>query len=580
MDKKEIVKILEEIGRLLEIKGENPFKARAYYNAARQIEVLQQDLNELVNQGRLKELKGVGDALAQKIETLVKTGHLPYYENLKASVPSGLLEMLHIPGMGPKKVKTVYEKLGITTIGELEYACHENRLRDLPGFGLKTQEKILKGIELRKKYKERYHLPVALEEATKLKNYLAQHPNVQLLEIAGSLRRRKETIKDIDLLVSCQETARQQIVNHFVAYHEVDTVTNQGTTKASIVLKSGMACDLRLVSPEQFPFALQYFTGSAEHNTALRHLAKKQNLTLNEYGLFPEGQKESLKCTNEAELYQQLGLSFIPPELRENYGEIEAAAQGSLPSLIEKDDLKGLFHVHTVYSDGANTLEEMAKQAMKMGFAYIGICDHSKAAYYANGLSVERIQQQHEEIDRLNEKLAPFVILKGIEVDILADGSLDYDDETLARFDFVVASVHSSFNLTEAEMTERICRALRHPLVNILGHPTGRLLLGREAYAVNMDVVLETAARFNKVIEFNANPYRLDLDWRQGIRAVKMGIKTVISPDAHSIEGLQDFEFGLAIARKAWCTANDVLNSFSVPELKAFFAEQRKLGEH
>lgn len=576
MDKKQIIKILEEIGRLLEIKGENPFKARAYYKAARQIEVLQEDITELVKQNRLKELKGVGEALAQKISTLVTTGQLPYYEKLKASVPEGLLEMLKIPGMGPKKVKTVYEKLGITTIGELEYACLENRLRDLPGFGLKTQEKILKGIELRKKYKERFHLPVGLEEADRLKEYLIQLREIKQIEIAGSLRRKMETVKDIDLLVACTSENREKIAKHFVNYPEVDSVTGQGQTKASVVLKSGLACDLRMVDERQFPFALQYFTGSAEHNTALRHRAKRLHFTLNEYGLFPDHKEKSVDCRNEQEIYQALGLSYIPPELRENTGEIEAAEQGKLPELVEVNDLKGLFHVHTTYSDGANTIEEMARRAMQMGFEFIGICDHSKSAYYANGLTEDRVKQQHQEIDQLNDKLAPFTILKGIEVDILVDGSLDYDDQTLATFDFVIASVHSSFNLPEEEMTERICRALRHPLVNMLGHPTGRLLLGREPYALNMEKILDTAARFNKIIEINANPYRLDLDWREGLKAKKMEIKTAINPDAHSLEGLSDFEFGLFIARKAWYSKDKVLNTFSIDQVKAFFEKQRK----
>ncbi len=577
MDKREIIKILEEIGQLLEIKGENPFKARAYYNAARQLEILNEDLEQLVHEGRLQELKGVGEALAKKIETLVKTGHLPYYENLKNSIPQTLLEMLTIPGMGPKKVKTVYEKLGITTIGELEYACLENRLRDLPGFGLKTQEKILKGIELRKKYKQRFHLPVAQEEAAKVKRHLLKCSKVVKLEIAGSLRRCKETIKDIDVLLACAEQDRPEIVNHFLQFPEIDTITNQGQTKVSVVLTSGLACDLRLVKNEEFPFALQYFTGSAEHNTALRHRAKIKHFTLNEYGLFPEGSNQSIACKNESEVYQKLGLSYIPPELRENRGEIEAAEQDRLPDLVHHKDLKGLFHIHTIYSDGANSIEEMAKGAIELGFEYIGICDHSKSAYYANGLSEERIQKQHDEIDRLNEALAPFKILKGIEADILPDGRIDYADDVLMSFDFVIASVHSSFNLSEQEMTDRICRALSHPLVNVLGHPTGRLLLGREPYAIDMDKVLEVAARFNKVIEINANPFRLDMDWRVGIKASRMGIKTAINPDAHHLDGLKDYEYGLAIARKAWYAASGVLNTLSADEVQKFFQMQREI---
>ncbi len=577
MNKKELIKILEEIGRLLEIKGENPFKARAYYNAARQLETLQEDLTTFVSQGRLSELKGIGDALSQKIETLVRTGHLPYYEKLKSSVPEGLLEMLKIPGMGPKKVKTVYEKLGITTIGELEYACLENRLRDLPGFGIKTQEKILKGIELRKKYKERFHLPVAQEEAEKLKDYLKKFAKVKKVEIAGSLRRKKETIKDIDILIAAEESDRQAIVQHFIAWQEVDSIVNQGQTKASVVLNSGLACDLRIVNTEEFPFALQYFTGSAEHNTALRQRAKKMGFTLNEYGLWKVDTKQSLTCEDEKDIYQALKLAYIQPEMRENFGEIELAEKNALPRLVEKSEIKGLLHVHSNYSDGANSLEELARYCLKLGFQYLGICDHSKSAYYANGLDEQRVRAQHEEIDRLNEQLAPFVLLKGIEVDILADGSLDFDDETLATFDFVVASVHSSFNLTEEEMTERILRALNNPFVNILGHPTGRLLLGREPYAVDLNKVLQTAAQLGKVVEINANPYRLDLDWRWGIKASKMGIKTAINPDAHVLEGLHDWQFGLAIARKAWYSAENVLNTYDVEKLKQFFNEQRKM---
>ncbi len=573
MNKKEVIKILEEIGTLLEIKGENPFKARAYYNAARQLETLQEDLETMVKEGRIRELKGIGEALSKKIETLVTTGSLPYYENLKKSVPEGLLEMRSIPGMGPKKIKTVYETLGISNIAELEYACLENRLRDLPGFGLKTQEKILKGIELRKKYKERFHLPVALETADLLTAFLKKSPLVKKISVAGSLRRRRETIKDVDILVACSSDNRKAIADYFTSYSEIDTITGKGQTKVSVVLKNGMACDLRLVDEEAFPFALQYFTGSKEHNTALRHRSRQMGFTLNEYGLFKQNQKTFIACSSEDEIYKALGLQFIEPELRENYGELEAAEKGTLPKLVEEMDLQGVFHVHSTYSDGSNSIEEIAKRCMDLGYRYLGISDHSKSAYYANGLSEERIKRQHEEIDRLNEKLKPFVIFKGIEVDILPDGSLDYDDAVLDSFDFVIASVHSSFNLPEKEMTERICRALQHPAVTMLGHPTGRLLLGREPYALDMEQVLETAAKHGKIIEINANPYRLDLDWRWGIKANRMGIKTSINPDAHALEGLEDVRFGVGIARKAWYEKSLVLNTFSVEEIKAFLAQ-------
>ncbi len=576
VNKKEIIKILEEIGTLLEIKGENPFKARAYYNAARQLETLQEDLETLIREGRIRELKGIGEALAKKLETLVTTGSLPYYENLKASVPEGLLEMRTIPGMGPKKIKTVYEKLGITNIAELEYACLENRLRDLPGFGQKTQEKILKGIELRKKYKKRFHIPVAQETADMLLDYLKKSAFVKRISIAGSLRRRRETIKDIDILVTCEDKNRQALADFFTRFPEIDTVTGKGQTKVSVVLKNGMACDLRIVSDDAFPFALQYFTGSKDHNTVLRHRAKQMGFTLNEYGLFEQNKTSFISCSTEKDVYKALKLQFIEPELRENYGEIEAADKGLLPALVRESDIQGLFHVHSSYSDGSNSIKEIAERCIELGYHYVGITDHSKSAYYANGLSEERIKRQHEEIDRLNEELKPFIIFKGIEADILPDGSMDYDDDVLAGFDFVIASVHSSFNLPEDEMTERICKALKHPQVTMLGHPTGRLLLGREPYALNMEKVLQTAAEHHKIIEINANPYRLDMDWRWGIKAAQSGIMTSINPDAHQLEGLSDVRFGVGIARKAWYTKALVLNTFSADEIREFFAQFKR----
>ncbi len=405
--------------------------------------------------------------------------------------------------------------------------------------------------------------------------YLKNFPHVQSISIAGSLRRKRETIKDVDILVACDEKSRTVVADYFVSYKAVDSITVKGQTKVSIVLKNGLACDLRLVSKKAFPFALQYFTGSKDHNTALRHRSKHRGFTLNEYGLFEQNSKKFVACQTEEDIYEALGLQYIEPELRENYGEIEAAEKRTLPKLVEPKDLLGVFHVHSTYSDGSNSIEEIARQCIKLGYHYLGISDHSKSAYYANGLSEERIKLQHEEIDRLNEKLKPFMIFKGIEADILPDGSLDYDDVVLASFDFVIASVHSSFNLPEKEMTKRICKALSHPLVTMLGHPTGRLLLGREPYALNMEKILQTAEEHQKIIEINANSYRLDLDWRWGIKASRMGLKTSINPDAHSLEGLQDVRFGLGIARKAWYGKKDVLNTFSVEQLQAFFKSKK-----
>jgi len=575
MDKKHIVAILEEIGTMLELQGENPFKSRAYFNAARAIESTQQDVQELIRSGKISQIKGIGKALTEKLTELVETGRLAYYENLKASFPPGLLEMLKIPGMGPKKVKTVYDILGITTIGELEYACKENRLRDLNGFGQKTQEKILKGIELRRKYSERFFYPEAWQQAQQLAAYLREQADIIRLEIAGSLRRKRETVKDIDLVASCEPQHRQTIMEYFTNFPGHSDVVGRGQTKSTIILQSGISCDLRLVDDAQFPFLLHHFTGSKEHNTALRRRAKNMKLTMNEYGLFPQGSNQSLSCADESQIFNTLKLPFIPPELRENQGEIEAAENNTLPQLVRAEQFKGLFHAHSTYSDGAASIEEMARACQQMGLQYLGITDHSKSAFYANGLSEDRIKQQHEEIDMLNARLNNFIVLKGIEVDILPDGRLDYTDDVLEAFDFVIASVHSAFKMSEKDMTQRICRALQHPLVTMLGHPSGRLLLGREPYPLNMAQVLETAARYGKIVEINANPHRLDMDWRWGKLANELGIQTAVNPDAHTVEGLQDYLIGVGIARKGWFTAEGVLNTLDKEQLLPWLHKRR-----
>ena len=569
MDKKELALILEEIGVILELKGENPFKSRAYYNAARQIEMLNQDINALDKAGKIAEMKGIGKALADKITTLINTGELEYYSNLKESIPAGLFDLLKIPGMGPKRVKTVYEKLNISTLGELEYACRENRLRDLDGFGSKTQENILKSIELQKKYSERFLFPVAAYEAARLAGYLRKNAGFIRLEIAGSLRRKKEVIRDIDIVASCEEPDRNVLMDYFSAYDKKLEIVAKGPTKSTITLQAGIHADLRLVSDSEFPFTLHHSTGSKEHNTAMRSRAKKMNIKMNEYGLFKADQL--IQCRDENEIFTTLDMAIIPPELRENMGEIEEAIKNNLPVLYTGKPFYGLFHVHTTYSDGANTIAEIAEACRNLEFSYVGICDHSKSAIYANGLNEDRILAQHEEINRLNEQFKDFKIFKGIEVDILVDGSLDYGDDLLANFDFVIASVHSNFGLSQDAMTKRICRALSHPAVTMLGHPTGRLLLGREPYAVDMMQVIETAGKLGKVIEINTSPFRLDLDWRLGRVAKKLGVKTALNPDAHAIEGLKDYEYGIGIARKGWFEAADIINTLSAKEITAFF---------
>ncbi|WP_041592064.1 DNA polymerase/3'-5' exonuclease PolX [Thermoanaerobacterium xylanolyticum] len=564
MDKKTVTDILNEIGLLLELKGENPFKSRAYYNAARTIEVLDDDIEKLIKEDRLKDVKGIGDALNKKLTELITTGRLEYYENLKASIPEGLIEMLKIPGLGPKKIKTLYDKLDIKTVGELEYACIENRLVELPGFGEKTQKKILEGIQFIKQFSGKHLFMDAYLEATSLKQYLVDSGLTIRCEIAGSLRRRKETVKDIDILATCDNP--EKLMDVFTKYEGIRDIVAKGETKTSVILKSGINVDLRVVKDEEFPYALHHFTGSKEHNTAMRHRAKQMGIKMNEYGLF----KDDLlvKCYDEDDIFKSLALQYIPPELRENMGEIEAAEKGLLPILIDEKDIKGVFHVHTIYSDGANTISEMVNAARDCGYKIIGITDHSKSAFYANGLKEEDVLRQLDEIDELNNKYSDIKILKGIESDILKDGSLDYDEDILRRLDFVIASVHSNFKMTKDDMTERIIKAIKNKYTKIIGHLTGRLLLARDGYDIDVYKIIDSVAEYGKIIEINASPYRLDLDWRYIKYAKEKGVKFAICPDAHRIEGLDDMKYGIGIARKGWLEAKDVINTYEYDELK------------
>ena len=571
LTKETIIQILEEIATLLELTGENPFKSRAYQNAARNLEKSEVDFDELVKENRLTEIEGIGEAISKKLTELIQTGKLEYYEKLKDSVPPGHLEMLKIPGLGPKKIHALYEQLGVKDVGELEYACLENRLVDLKGFGEKTQDNILAGIAKLKVYKERRLYAEVAVEAEVLLEYLKRDKSILSISIAGSLRRGNETVKDIDILAASKNP--EKLGGHFTSYERIETVTANGETKFSVVLKSGINADLRIVTSAEYPYALHHFTGSKEHNTAMRGRAKDMGLKMNEYGLF-RGEK-NIKCANEEELFATLKLQFIEPELRENMGEIQAAEKNELPKLVEEKDVRGIFHVHTNFSDGGETLENMARAAREMGLQYIGISDHSRSAYYAGGLQIEDIKKQHELIDKLNKKLKPFHIFKGIEADILPDGSLDYDEKTLARFDFVIAAVHSNFNMPAREMTARLKKALQNKYATMLAHPTGRLLLSREPYAVNLEEVIDTAAKFGKAVELNANAHRLDLDWRHCIYAKRKGVKIAINPDAHQIAGLRDVSFGVKIARKGWLSSEDCLNCMSLVRMKEYLARNK-----
>ncbi len=567
MDKNEIVTILQEFGVLLELKGANPFKIRAFYNASRSVDATSENLEELSKQNKLTDIPGVGKGISQVIKELLETGRSKEYEELKQSFPKGFLEILRIPGVGPKRAKVLYEKLGVKSVAELQYACEENRLLTLEGFGEKSQSNILKGIEHRLKTQGYFLVSQAQFEADRLMNYLKKKAKPSQISIAGSLRRHKEIVHDADILVSAKN---QKLVHDtFAQYPEVEQVTQKGDTKSSVVLKSGLQVDLRSVSAKEFPYALQYFTGSKEHNVVLRSLAKRKGYKINEYGLFKG--KKFIACQNEAEIYEKLGLIYIEPELRENTGEIEAAQKKKLPKeLLQEKDIKGVFHVHSTYSDGAASLEEMIQRAIEMGYQYVGISDHSKSATYANGLSEERIKKQHGEIDKLQRKHSTIRIFKGIESDILPDGSLDYADPVLDSFDFVIASIHSRFNMDEKSMTKRLVKAMENPYATMIGHVTGRLLLGRVGYSVNYEALFHASQKSGCTIELNANPHRLDLDWRVLRKLKEKGLKTVINPDAHDLDGFNATSYGVGIARKGWLERRDVLNTMNAKEMEKY----------
>jgi DNA polymerase (family 10) len=589
MNKNQVAHLLEEIASLLTLKdGSSVFEVRAYENAARTISSLDGDIEQLAREGKLKGLPGLGPTLLKRVDEAIETGHIAFYDELRAATPPIKLEMSRIPGLGPKKINAIYDQLHVTSIAELEQACKDDRIAHIPSFGKKTQDKILQGIALLTQHAGRFLYPVAEQEAAQIQAALATLPGIVRLQVGGSLRRKRETVKDIDMVISVDDSAsddiRNAIMDFFTQQPSVQAITGKGPTKSSVVLSSGIAMDLRVVSDSQFPYTLHHFTGSRDHHIPLRRRALSMNMTMNDYGLFKgeaqgkgkETQNELIPCKDETDIYAALGLDYIEPELREDMGEIEAAAQHTLPILVQESDLRGVLHAHTTWSDGQNTLHEMVEACIKHGFSYLGITDHSKLAAYANGLNEERLRQQGEEIDRLNKEFAGRLhILKGSECDILRDGSLDYSDEVLAELDFVVASIHSNFTLSREEQTQRMVRAISNPNVDIIGHPTGRILLGRAGYDLDMDAVIDAAAEHGVCIEINAHPSRLDLDWRLVRRARDRGIKIPINPDAHTLAGIDDMRYGIAIARKGWLRAIDVLNTMETNQLLEFFSTRR-----
>jgi DNA polymerase (family 10) len=571
MDNKQVARILYDIARLLEIKEENPFKIRAYQNAARSIEGLNENVNDLAASKRLQEVPGIGKAIAEKIEEFVRTGKMEFYETLRASYPPGLFDLMKIPNLGPRKIRILYDQLGIASIKELEYACLENRLLNLKGFGKKTQEKLLEGIKIASASEGRHLLNKVLPVARELLAYLKECPSIDQVEIAGSVRRWNEIINDLDLVASSSKPA--EVSRFFLKMPYVCSIIAQGDTKTSVRLETlGLNVDLRVVKPVEFASALHHFTGSKEHNVVMRGHAKKRGFKINEYGIFKEDTEKAITIKSERELFDFFHMDYIPPEMREDCGEVEAALQHRIPALVDRSQLQGIFHVHSTWSDGRDSLEDMISGARERGYRFVGISEHSKVAAYAHGLDERRLAQQSAEIDRLREKFTDIEILKGTEVDILPDGTLDFPDGVLSELDFVIASVHSNFKMEEKEMTARICRALSNPHVDILGHATGRLLLGRKPYPVNLEEVLKTAVAHKKCIEINASPHRLELEWPWVRRAKELGIKFSINPDAHRIRELDYVEFGIGVARKGWATPADILNTLPWTKLRKHFS--------
>jgi DNA polymerase (family X) len=569
MSRDEMADVLERIALLLELKGENPFKVRAYRQGAETVLAMEGDVVELAKNNELKGIKGIGDALRDKLGELARTGELVFYENLKKDFPESVFELFEVQGLGPKKIKAMYDALGVDSLEKLKAACEEGKVAGLPGFGAKTQAKILEGMAANEKFSDRFLYGSIGNLVEGILETLRVHPQISRVQVAGSYRRAKETLGDLDFLVATKEGAL--VCEDFTTLPQVDAVIACGDTKASVRLKNGMHCDLRAVRNEEFPFALQYFTGSKEHNVALRSLALKKGWSLNEYGLNPVDEStERPEVFEEKDIYHALGLQYIEPELRENRGEIEAAAENQLPLLVELMNLRGTFHNHTTESDGQDTLQGMVEEAMELGLQYLGISDHSKSTAYARGLDEHRLLKQVAMIREHEKTLGGFRIFAGNEVDILMDGSLDFADEIMAQLDFVVASVHNFGSLDEAAMTNRICRAMENEHVTMLGHMTGRLLLKRDGYAVDHARIIDCAAETRTVIELNCSSMRFDMDWRWWKRARDKGVLCSINPDAHSRARLHHIKAGVAVARKGWLRREDVLNTRSAEEIVTF----------
>ena len=561
----ELSQIFEQIAKILKIKEENPFKIRAYEKITLVLENLPIDIETIYQQGGLNNIPGVGTGIAKKIEEFLTTGQLEYYEKLKTTIPAGVVELLDISEVGPKTAKLLYEQLEIDNIDKLEKAVREHQIKDLPGMGEKSETNILRGIELYKRRKERFLLGRALPLAEEMVESLSQLKETNKISFAGSLRRKKETIGDIDILVTSQNP--EKIMRTFISLPQVREILAEGPTKSSIITKDDLHIDVRVVEPISFGAALQYFTGSKAHNIKLRELALKRGLKINEYGVFEVESGNRIAGEKEEEVYQALNLPFIPPELREDRGEIEAAQENKLPQLVEYSQIKGDLHLHTKWSDGAHTIRQMAEAAQKRGYKYIAITDHSQSLKFAGGLIEERLREQVEEIQKLNQELKDFTILSGIEVDIKSDGSLDFSDEILSKLDVVIAAIHSGFKQESKIITERIIKALQNRFVNIIAHPTGRLIGYRESYQVDINEMMEVAVKTGTILEINAYPERLDLNDIYCRMAKEKGVQLAIETDAHSIEGLTFMDLGVAVARRGWLEEKEVINTLPLDKL-------------
>ncbi len=576
MRNKEVAEKFYELAKMAELAGDNPFKIRAYLEAARRIENLTVPIEDLAKEGKLTGIKGIGTSIAEKINQYLKEGKIEKLEELKKKIPETLLEIEKIPGMGAKRAKILYEKLGIKTVEDLKKAAEKGLIRTLPGFGEKTEKKILEGLNsMKDKTIDRVLLGIALPLAEGITEKLKNNSPVNRILICGSIRRMKETIGDIDILVTSDKP--EKVMDAFVKLPEVKEILVRGDTKTSILTFEDLQVDLRVVEPESFGAAIQYFTGSRQHNIHLRELAIKKGLKINEYGVFDLNTNRKIAGETEESVYEALGLDWIPPEMREDRGEIELAESHNLPALVELSDIKGDLHMHTTYSDGMNSIEEMAEEAMKLGYQYIVISDHAKALGIANGLSIERYREQKKKIEQLNKKLKPFKIFLGTELNILSDGSLDFPDNELELFDICLAGIHTAMNQSEEKITERIKKAISNRFVRIIVHPTGRILNGRQNYEVNVDELFKEARKYGKVFEINASPERLDLSDLNAKKAKEeYNLKLSIDTDAHSVDSLSNMRYGVGVARRAWLTKDDIINTMNLEEFEKFLERGKK----